>query len=323
VTSESCTPAIELLAIVLNYRTPDLTLACLRSLIAASSEVAGLRVVVVENGSGDGSADPIASVIASEGWGEQVSLQVLPENVGFARGVNHGFRHGPRARFVLLLNSDARLHEGALRYSCAQVAADPSIGAFSCLVENADGSVQNVARRFPTPLRLVVQTLGLPYWLPSLFGWADTDDLGWDRRTSRCDVDWLGGAFLLLRGELVERIGLLDEEFFFYGEDIELCHRIARAGYRCRYDPGATVSHVGAASSDTSEASVRWRRRQLLSARYAVLRKCHGRLAAALVRAVDLIVTSVRARFRALRYGGADPTTRDAQALLALLRSEL
>jgi len=311
--------AVEVLVIVVNYRTAALTIECLRSVSAARSEVDGLRAIVVENGSGDGSAERLAAAIGSEGWESWATLATLPENVGFARGVNHGYRHGPPARWVLLLNSDACLHAGALGYSCARMREDPALGAFSCLVLNADGSVQNVARRFPTPARLCLETLALTFRFPALFGWADIDDLGWDRRTTRRDVDWIGGAFLLLRGEMIERIGLLDADFFFYGEDIEFCHRVKRAGFRRRYDPGVAVSHIGAASSHDASA-LDWRKRQLWSARYRVLRKCHGRLAATLVRQLDLIATAVRAGYSRLRRGGADPQTRVWQDHLKLLR---
>ncbi len=311
----------ELLVIVVNYRTPELTLACLDSLADARGEVDGLRAVVVDNGSGDGSAERLAAAVAERGWGDWLSLCALDRNVGFARGVNHGHAQGPAARWVLLLNSDAQLHPGALGHCCARMREDASIGALSCRVLNADGSVQNVARRFPTPLRLCAETLGLRQRFPRLFGWADVDDPGWDRSRTRRDVDWLGGAFLLLRGELVRRVGLLDGDFFFYGEDIELCHRFARAGFRRRYEPDVTVSHVGAASSEESSESAAWRRRQLWSARYLVLRKCHGRVAESLVRGVDRLAIGLRASFRRWLRGADDPSTRSEQDLLQLLRS--
>ena len=129
---------------------------------------------------------------------------------------------------------------------------DQSIGTMSCLVKNADGSPQNVSRTFPTPLREFIRCFGLPWSFPRLFGWADTDDLTWDRETECRDVDWLGGAFLMIRGDLIRQIGLLDEDFFFYGEDIEFAHRVRKAGYRRFYQatPGS-ITHLGGGSSSS------------------------------------------------------------------------
>ena len=312
---------VTVLVIIVNFRTPDLTLDCLRSVASRTGEVASLRAVVVDNGSGDGSAERIAAAIESNAWSSWASLEAVDENLGFGRGVNHGYASAPAARYVLILNSDAQLHDGTLRYCHDRLEDDPTIGAFSCLVLNADGSVQNVARRSPTPLTLCLQTMGLPYRFPRLFGWANAEDLGWDRRVTVRDVDWLGGAFLFLRAGLIERIGLFDEAFFFFGEDVEFCYRVRRAGFRCRYDPGASITHLGAGSSDETKMASEWRMRQLWWARYRVTRKCYGRSAEALVRGVDWTVFLVRACTRRLRRGADDPETRQVYELLRLLRN--
>jgi GT2 family glycosyltransferase len=107
---------------------------------------------------------------------------------------------------------------------------------------------------------------------------------------------------MLLRGELVRRIGLLDEEFFFYGEDIEICHRIWRAGYRVHYDPGASITHLGGGSSDPSRLAVEQRSLHRWQARYLVQRKCYGAWAAWLLRTIDITAYSLR-RLR-LAIGG-------------------
>jgi hypothetical protein len=207
------------------------------------------------------------------------------------------------ARYVLLLNSDTIVHAGSLAPCLAVVEREQFIGAMSCRVLNADGSLQNVARRIPTPLNQFVSALGLPWKLPRWFGWADTEDAGWDREQACRDVGWIGGAFMLLRGDMVRRIGLLDEAFFFYGEDIEFCHRVRRAGWRVHYAPVGTITHLGGASSDPTRLPANQRVAHRWAARYLVQRKCHGAWAAWLVRLIDVL--GYRARLALARVGGS------------------
>jgi len=287
-------PCVSLLVIIVNYRTPELTLDCLRSLSAEIPSVPGTRVIVVDNGSADGSVERIGTVIRDRDWASWASLRPLDRNGGFACGNNRGLETGGNPRHILLLNSDTLVHPGALRHCQKVLDSDPSIGVMSCLVLNSDGTPQNVARRFPTPSRRIVAALGLPWKLPRLFGWADLEDLTWDRWATKRDVDWLGGAFLFIRGDLVRRIGLLDEDFFFYGEDIEFCHRVWQAGYRCHYDPGASITHLGGRSSRSpgppSEEHVAavWR------ARHLVHQKLYGHLSALACLAMDGAVLASR-----------------------------
>jgi GT2 family glycosyltransferase len=174
------------------------------------------------------------------------------------------------------------------------MAEHPEAGAMSCRVLNADGSIQNVARRFPTPSRSTCAALGLPWHLPSLFRWADGEDPGWDRTTTARDVDWLGGAFLFVRSSALGGKVRLDEDFFFYGEDVVFNHALEQRGFTRRYDPVASIVHLGGASSDPSRmpsgerAEKRWR------ARYMVQSKCYGPLAAHWLRGVDTLATGAR-----------------------------
>ena len=289
----STTP-VPLLIVVLNYRTAALTVDCLRSLVDEVPTVPGTRVIVVDNASGDGSAGTIGAAIAGNGWGGWAELVESDRNRGFAGGNNVGIARGEPARYVLLLNSDTIVQPGCLRHCMEVMEASPRVGALSCCLLNQDGSLQNTARRFPTPLRMTCAALGLPRRFPRLFGWADTEDPGWDRGAVSRDVDWLGGAFLWVRSEALGGTVRLDEDFFFYGEDIEFSHRIRRRGFTCRYDAVSRTVHLGGASSDptrlpSSERSVhQWR------ARYLVQRKCYGILASLWTRAVDVTFTALR-----------------------------
>ncbi len=287
--------------VILNYRTPDLTLDCLRSLIAerdAMQTAGGLRVVVVDNHSDDGSAQAIAKTIEAESIGDWVELLPLDENLGFAGGNNPGVDRLIDCQYVLLLNSDTVVHPGCLAHCVAVMDRDDTIGVMSGLVLNADGTPQNVTRTFPNPLRSTVESLGLPWKLPRLFGWADTDDLTWDRMTTTRDVDWVGGAFMLICRTVIDKIACLDDDFFFYGEDIEFCHRVWRNGWRVHYAPGPPTTHLGGASSDPDQLPALHRSKLQWRARYLVQRKCYGWLAMIWLRAVDLAVWSARLVWR-------------------------
>ncbi len=305
---------------VVNYRTPDVTIACLRSLAAEIPLVPGARVVVVENGSGDGSAERIQAAIEAGSWGGWATLLALRENGGFAYGNNRGFGTAPRARHYLLLNSDTVVSPGSLRHCLGVMEGDPGIGAMSCLLLNEDGSVQNVARRFPTPLRRAAGALGLPWKLPRLFAWADLDDPCWDRGTTRRDVDWLGGAFLLVRGDVLRRIGGLDEDFFFYGEDIAFCHRVWRDGSRCHYDPRTSIVHYGGTSSDPSRLASGERLAHAWRARHLVHAKLYGARSAARFLAFERVVHAARLVYYRCVGRSRSPEYSRAAAVISLLR---
>lgn len=316
-------PKARLLVIVLNYRTPDLTIDCLRSLSKEIPTIDGARVVVVDNASGDGSDDRIQQAITAEEWGGWVRLVRSERNGGFAAGNNVGIRAEAPARNYLLLNSDTIVRPGAIAYSLGVVEGDPGIGAMSCRLLNADGSTQNVARAFPTPLRMIVAATGLPWRCPSLFRWADTEQLWWDRDQQRRDVDWLGGAFLMVPGDVMTALSGLDEAFFFYGEDIEFCHRVRRLGRRCVYDPGASITHLGGSSSDPSRMNAAARSANAWRGRYLVQRKCYGRAAEWVVRGADVTSYALRLLAVRVRAGRQDRRYQERRAVLRLLCGKL
>lgn len=280
--------------ILVNFRTPDLTIACLASIQPQVSEVPGARVILVENGSGDDSAPRLEAAIRERGWGDWVTLLKFGTNAGFSGGNNRGIKAAPPAKYTLLLNTDTIVHPGCLKYCVDLMERSPDIGALGCKLLNKDGTVQKGAWRFPSPLRIAICTTSLPWRCAGLFGWASTDYRGWDRGTQKRDVGWLGGAFLLVPTALLEKIGLLDETFFFYGEDVEFCHRVWRAGYRCHYDPAVSVTHLGGASSDPSRMVSKMREVHSLKGRYLVQRRCYGPWAPAVVRLCDIAGTGAR-----------------------------
>ena len=287
-----------LLVVILNYRTAGLTLDCLASLAQVLDEVPGTRALVVDNGSGDDSAARLADAIESHQWGGWCELLALPENVGFAAGNNRGLDRLKttyrEAQWVLLLNSDTIVHPGALRLSHEAMQANPKIGLMSCRLRSPDGSTQNVARRFPSPLRQILCVFGLPWIFPRVFGWADVYDVPAAQLEIKRDCDWIIGAYMFIRRSALDQVGGMDESFFFYGEDIEFCHRFHRHGWRVHYDPGASIVHLGGSSSDPTRLARKTKDSYILKARYHVQRQCYGRAAAWAVRAGDIAAFGLR-----------------------------
>jgi len=301
---------------------------CLRSLADKLDEVPGTRALVVDNGSGDGSANQIAAAIAENGWGPWCELMALADNVGFAAGNNRGLdllkTTYKDCEWVLLLNSDTVVNPGALR-ACHQVmSAEPKIGMMSCLLLNPDGSYQNVTRKFPSPLRSVLSAFGLPWVAPKLFGWADVYDVPDEQLKIKRDCDWLGGAFMFLRREALESVGGgLDESFFFYGEDIEFCYRFHKKGWRVHYDPATSIVHIGGSSSDPTRVAQKRKNVFMWQARYMVQKKCYGTLAAWFVRSGDIAAFLVRKLKMLLTGKTGTDTYRNVSDSLGLLLKPL
>lgn len=307
--------------LIINYKTAALTGDCLRSLAAERAGEPTLRVVLVDNASADGSVEALSRLIAEQGWQDWVTLLPQPENLGFAGGNNVAIRHAlglrPKPALLLLLNSDTIVHPGCLGHCRQRLEQEQRIGVLSCNVRNGDGTVQNVCRKLPRPLIETLRALGLPYSLPRLFGWADLEDMTWDRDRLARPVEWVGGAFLFTRSEIVEQLGGLDESFFFYGEDIEFCHRVRRAGHLVFYEPLGRITHFGGASSDPSRLADRRRNVLRWRARFLVQRKCYGRLAQWWVAGLTLTAYCWKRWWLSRRLGQTHPHSLDIAATVA------
>lgn len=314
---------MKLHVVIINYRTPRLTADCLDSVAAEAHGFADgeLAVTVVDNGSNDGSATKLAELIDERGW-RWATLMALAENVGFAAGNNRAIAQQPDADYTLLLNSDTLVHAGCLAHSLAVMESEPAIGVLSCRQVDGEGRTQPIGRAFATPLRQYICATALPWLAPSLFGWAEPDGQ-WDRAAESRDVDWAPGSFMMIRKAVLEQCGLLDESFFFYGEDYEFCHRAKRAGWRVRYDHEASITHLGAGSSSQDEQAVSRSARLQWKARYLTCRKCHGRPAAWGLRALDLAAYSGATLCHRLLRGRRHPSTRRHANVLALLARPL
>lgn len=239
--------AKRLLVVIVNYKTAELTTACLRSLRPEATTLAGCHIVVVDNASGDGPA--LRDIVRTEGWEDWVTIDVAKNNGGFAAGNNvaiHPALANEPPEFVLLLNSDTEARTGALRILVEFMEAHPDVGIAGSGIENPDGSDWPIAFRFITPAGQLLSALRLGF-LDRLF--PSTVVPRRMDQTQAAPVDWVAGASMIVRREVFETIGLLDEGYFLYFEEVDFCLRARRAGWPCWYVPQSRIMHIGGQSS--------------------------------------------------------------------------
>jgi GT2 family glycosyltransferase len=258
----------ELSVIIVSWNTRELLAECLESVWAeiAARPASGFEVVVVDNASHDGSAEMVRSRF---GWARLIANQ---ENVGFARANNQALPT-TSGRYVLLLNPDTRLEPGALRTLVDFLDEHPSAGAAGARLINADGSLCVSCQPAPTLAREAWRL----FHLDRLYPLAAYTMAGWSPDTPR-QVDVVQGACMLLRRAAIERVGPLDEDYFIYSEEVDLCHRLRRAGWQIWWVPEATVMHYGGRSTRQVAAAMFLR---LYQGKVLYFRKNHGRPAAA------------------------------------------
>lgn len=269
--------------VVVNYRTAALAVECLRSISAELGAVPGTRVVVVDNASGDGSPERISGAIAAQGWGGWASLLALESNRGFSAGNNAGIRLLLREPeppgWLLLLNPDTLVRPGALRALVDRAAREPRAGFVGSRLEGADGTPQHCAFRFPSILAEFERALRLGPVSRLLARWV----VARPPADSAFRADWVSGASMLVRREVLEGVGLLDEGYFLYFEEVDLCLRAARAGWECWHEPASHVVHlVGQATGVDPSVSIRRLPGYVLDSRRRFFVKNHGAAYAAL-----------------------------------------
>jgi GT2 family glycosyltransferase len=224
--------------IVVNWNTCDRLRACLSCLAACRNDDLGsIEVFVVDNASTDGSAAMVRSFFP---W---VTLLLNETNVGFACANNQAIRQS-HGNYLLLLNSDAEVLPQALATLVDFMAKQARVGAVGPRLLNSDGSLQPSTQPMLTPEREFWRLSFLDHMVPK----ATYRMHDWDGATPR-QVDVLKGACLLLRREALDEIGLLDDSYFMYTEEVDLCYRLAESGWQIWWLPRARVVHHGEASS--------------------------------------------------------------------------
>ena len=233
--------SLDLSILIVSYNTCSLLRQCLRSIFSKDQDVS-FEVIVVDNASADGTPEMVASEFP------EVRLLKNSENVGFSVA-NNAAMDCSRGRCVLLLNSDTILVPGTLGSMLEVMDQDKSIGIAGCRLVRPSGEMDLACRRsFPTPMVSLSRFLRLNRLFPKhkLFGRYNLTYLD---ECGRYEVDSIVGAFMMVRREVVEQVGGLDEDYFMYGEDVDWCFRIQRAGWKVMYVGDCTTYHYKGASS--------------------------------------------------------------------------
>lgn len=240
------TPTLSI--IIVSWNVSELLADCLQSLQAAADSCPH-ECLVIDSASQDDSAAMVAECFP------EVRLLTCEENVGFVHANNRGMREA-RGSFFLLLNPDTVVHPGALPNMLAEMEHDPRIGILGPQHLNSDGSHQSTRRRFPNPAITLLESTWLqpiaPRRLLSDYTMDDRDD------GDSYDVDWVQGSALLVRRDLWEAIGGMDERYKMYFEEVDWCQRARQAGWRVRYHGPTRITHHGGASSEQAPTRRQW-----------------------------------------------------------------
>jgi GT2 family glycosyltransferase len=305
---------MRLLIVIVNYRTASLTIDCLRSLADELPSIEGTRVIITDNASGDESVEQIGTAIHTNNWQAWAEFMPLGRNGGFAYGNNAGIGAALKSEappaYVLLLNPDTVARPGAIRALLDFMDEHPGVGIAGSRLENPDGTPQRSAFRFPSVLselesglrmRLISKLLSNRLVAPPV-----SDRAG--------PTDWIAGASMIVRREVFDAIGLMDERYFMYFEEVDFCLRARRAGWPCWYVPGSRIVHlVGQSSGVTDVKKARNRRPAYwFASRRWFFVKNYGRLRTMLA---DLTWATAYATYRLRRPLQRKPDT-DPQYLL-------
>lgn len=275
--------AHDLSIVIVSWNVKGLLRACLRSTLEGQQSVAspGLacEVIVVDNASTDGSADMVRQEFPT------VRLMANADNVGFTRGNNQGIIASD-GRYALLLNPDTEVLDGALGEMVDYMEHASEVGALGPQLLYPDGRVQSSRRRFPDLRTALVESTFLQRW----FSGSDVLKQYYvlDRRDDEVqEVDWLVGACLMMRRAALDQVGLLDERFFMYSEELDWCYRAKKKGWKIVYLPTARVIHH---EGKSSEQVLPVRHTNFQRSKVLFFEKHHGRVQGELLRVYLLAI---------------------------------
>jgi N-acetylglucosaminyl-diphospho-decaprenol L-rhamnosyltransferase len=243
---------------IVNYKTAQLVQDCLASLRADEDETLQYRVVVVDNASGDGSFESIRDYVHQSHMDPWVEVIAADKNGGFSYGNNIALIRLQTlpCQYYWLLNPDTQVRPKAAKKLVECFARYPQLGAVGSRLEDDDGTFQVCAFNFPSPMSELIETCQLGF-VQRLFPQWVVPRLAADQAES---VDWISGASFMVSSQVLEKVGLMDEGYFLYFEEVDYCIAIRKAGFDIMTEPASRVfHHVGAATgiSDTRKKAPR------------------------------------------------------------------
>lgn len=321
--TEGTRPGCSRVAVVIvNYRTAALVEDCLRSLEPEIARRPGSRVVVSDCLSGDDSVPRLREAIVRHGWGSWASVMPLAKNGGFAYGNNEVFRAilagHPLPEFVWMLNPDTVVRAGGMEALAAFLEREPKAAIVGSRLINPDDSVQIAAYRFPNLLSELDSAVNFGPVTVALEKWRVW--LRPELETGR--VDWVCGASMMMRREVLERVGLLDEKFFMYFEELDLCLRAKRTGHEVWHVAESRVVHLVSQATGMTEGSSGEKRRPAywFRARRWFWVKNHGVLGAMCADAIRIFGTPIG---RVIAWVRGKPNPAPAHFLGDLVRNSV
>ena len=279
---------IDLSVIIVSFNTRALLHQCLQSVRDATHETS-LEIIVVDNNSRDSSADMVRSCFP------EVNLIINHSNRGFPAACNQGLRI-MRGKYACLLNPDTLVLDGAFDRMVRFLESNSKVGVLGCKLLNQDQTVQSSCFKFYSFKTVLFDYCLLPRSLDkSLFtGIYKSRDL-----REPTEVDWALGACLLLRGETIKAVGLLDEDLFLYSEEVDWCYRAKQQGWEVWFTPDAQVIHYGGqATGQQSQPALI----QLYRSRYQFFQKHYGRSSACLLKILISAATIWNSLFLLSRF---------------------
>ena len=226
--------------IIVNWNTRDILRDCLRSIYVQTSGLT-FEVIVIDNASEDGSPHMVKNEF------KDVVLIENSTNRGFAAANNQGLAVA-KGRYVLLLNSDTVILENAIAKTVTFAEANPQAAVVGCRLLYPDRTLQTSCFMFPSLLNLM---LSATYLYKMFHGnkLLGRENMTWWDRDDEREVDVVTGCFMLVRREAIEQVGVMDEQFFMYGEETDWCYRFKKAGWKCLFSPSGSIIHIHGASS--------------------------------------------------------------------------
>ena len=233
---------IDLSVIILNYNTKDLLRDCLQSIKKAKTNGLGFEIIVVDNASTDGSVAMVKKEFP------EVKPIINKKNLGFAAGNNVGFKKA-EGRYLLLLNPDTIVQSETLKFMVEFMDKHPQVGAATCRIELPNGRLDYSCHRgFPTPWNAFTYFSGLAKIFPKtkFFTGYTLTHLSLEKTH---EIDSGCGAFLVIRRQAGEEVRWLDEDYFWYGEDLDFCYRLKEKGWQIMFVPSVKIVHYKGAAS--------------------------------------------------------------------------
>ena len=306
-------PIIEV--VIVNTRTADMTIDCLRTLDIEMNQMPGLRVTVSDNDSGDGSEEKIRAAMQSMAWNERGTVVQVGRNGGFSFGNNAGIRQAlsrttDSPDYVFLLNPDTLVEPGAIQKLIDFMEAHPTVGLTGSRMMYPDGRMQMSSFRFHSVWSELENSIRLGFVSKLLKNKQVVIPLP----DEPVQVDWVGGASMMIRRAVLDRIGLLDETYFVYYEETDYCLRAKRAGWSSWYIPQSVIIHLEGQSTGVSDKKKAPKRRPaywFASRRHYFVRN-HGWLTAL---TADVLWTIGFASYRVRQFDSAKTRHRSSPFL--------